>query len=87
MGETYQAVKVTDHVYWVGAIDFGLRDFHGYLTSRGTTYNAYLILADKVTLIDTVKAPFLDEMLSRVSTIIAPLVVLQSLASMEEDTQ
>ncbi len=72
MSETCQAVKVTDHVYWVGAVDWGIRDFHGYRTSRGTTYNAYLILADRVTLIDTVKAPFIGEMLSRVSSVIAP---------------
>lgn len=72
MKETYKAIKVTDNVYWVGAIDWAIRDFHGYLTSRGTTYNAYLILADKITLIDTVKAPFKEEMLSRISTLIDP---------------
>jgi flavorubredoxin len=68
----FKAVKVTDKVYWVGAIDWGMRDFHGYLTSRGTTYNAYLVLADKVTLIDTVKAPFRDELLARISSVIDP---------------
>jgi len=72
MGETYKAIKVTDHVYWVGAIDWGIRDFHGYLTGRGTTYNAYLILADKITLIDTVKAPFKDEMLARIASVVDP---------------
>jgi flavorubredoxin len=56
----------------VGAIDWGLRDFHGYATSRGSTYNAYLVLADKVTLIDTVKAPFKGELLSRISSVIEP---------------
>jgi len=39
---------------------------------RGTTYNAYLVLADKVTLVDTVKAPFKDEMLARIASIIEP---------------
>jgi flavorubredoxin len=68
----FKAVKITDRVYWVGAIDWGLRDFHGYSTSRGTTYNAYLILADKIALIDTVKAPFRDELLARISSIIDP---------------
>ncbi len=68
----FRAVKVTDRIYWVGAIDWRLRDFHGYLTSRGTTYNAYLILADKVTLIDTVKAPFVDEMMTRIGSVIDP---------------
>lgn len=72
MSQAFQAVKVTDSVYWVGAIDWAIRDFHGYLTSRGTTYNAYLILADKITLIDTVKAPFVDEMLFRIGSLIDP---------------
>ena len=72
MKDVFKAVKVTDKVYWVGAIDWAVRDFHGYLTSRGTTYNAYLILADKVTLVDTVKAPFKDEMLARIASVIDP---------------
>ena len=72
MKEIFRAEKVNDHVYWVGAIDWGLRDFHGYATQRGTTYNAYLVLADKITLIDTVKAPFRDEMLARIASVIDP---------------
>ena len=67
-----QAVKLTDKVWWVGAIDWGLRDFHGYATSRGSTYNAYLILADKVALVDTVKAPFKNEMMTRIASVIDP---------------
>ncbi|MHB9108833.1 MAG: FprA family A-type flavoprotein [Armatimonadota bacterium] len=70
--QPFQAVKISEHVYWVGAIDWGLRDFHGYATERGTTYNAYLILADKVTLIDTVKAPFMAEMMARIASVIDP---------------
>lgn len=72
MKGTFKAIKITDKVYWVGVIDWALRDFHGYLTQRGTTYNAYLVLADKITLMDTVKAPFKNEMMSRISTIINP---------------
>lgn len=72
MQQAFQAVKVTDRVYWVGAIDWAIRDFHGYATTRGTTYNAFLVMADKVTLIDTVKAPFLDEMMSRIASVIDP---------------
>ncbi|OGV32486.1 MAG: MBL fold metallo-hydrolase [Lentisphaerae bacterium GWF2_45_14] len=67
-----QAVKVTEKVYWVGAIDWAIKDFHGYSTERGTTYNAFLILSDKITLVDTVKAPFIDEMFARISSIIDP---------------
>ena len=72
MNGPFQAAKVTDNVFWVGAIDWHLRDFHGYATERGSTYNAYLIVADKITLVDTVKAPFLDEMLSRIASVVSP---------------
>ncbi len=72
MNNSLQAQKVTDDVYWVGAIDWGIRDFHGSATSRGTTYNAYLIVADKITLVDTVKAPFAEEMLTRIASVIDP---------------
>ncbi|HOO97777.1 MAG TPA: FprA family A-type flavoprotein [Caldisericia bacterium] len=68
----FKAIRVTDSVWWVGAIDRTIRDFHGYGTPSGTTYNAYLIMADKVTLIDTVKKPFMDELLSRISSIVDP---------------
>lgn len=70
--QPFKAVKVCDDVYWVGAIDWGLRDFHGYTTSRGSSYNAFLITSDQPTLIDTVKAPFFDEMMSRIASVIEP---------------
>ncbi len=72
MSGYFQAVKITDHVYWVGAIDWSLRDFHGYRTPRGSTYNAYLVLADRVALVDTVRARFRDEMMGRIASIIDP---------------
>ena len=75
MAGPFQAVKVTDKVYWVGAIDWDIRDFHGYSTNRGTTYNAYLVMADKPTLIDTVKAPFFDEMISRIASVCDPKAI------------
>lgn len=71
-GSSFGAVKLNDHVYWVGAVDWTLRDFHGYATDRGTTYNAYLVMADKITLIDTVKAPFCGELLSRIASVVDP---------------
>ena len=72
MNGPFEAVKISDKVYWVGAVDWVMRDFHGYSTRRGTTYNAYLVLADRNVLIDTVKAPFKDEMLSRIASVIDP---------------
>jgi len=72
MKEAFKAVEVAKNLYWVGAIDWAVRDFHGYLTARGTTYNAYLILDEKITLVDTVKAPFADELLGRIASLIDP---------------
>ena len=69
MPAPFSAVKISEHVCWVGAIDWTIRDFHGYLTPRGSTYNAYLILSDPVTLVDTVKAPFREEMLARIASV------------------
>ncbi len=72
MKNIFSAVRVSEHVYWVGAIDWNIRDFHGYTTPRGSTYNAFLILADKITLIDVVKAPYREEMLQRIRSLIDP---------------
>jgi len=57
------AVKLTDRVYWVGAVDWNIRDFHGYSTEKGTTYNSYLVKDEKVALFDTVKREFKDDLL------------------------
>ncbi|NWG05034.1 MAG: FprA family A-type flavoprotein [Syntrophaceae bacterium] len=67
-----EKVELKKGTYWVGAIDWNIRDFHGYSTALGTTYNAYLILDEKNVLVDTVKAPFYLEMLGRISEIIDP---------------
>ena len=67
-----EKVELKKGIYWVGAIDWNIRDFHGYSTPYGTTYNAYLILDEKNVLVDTVKAPFYLEMLERISEIVDP---------------
>lgn len=66
------SAKISTDVHWVGAIDWNLRFCGSYNTPRGTTYNSYLILDDKVALIDTVKNGFENEMLSRIKEIIEP---------------
>lgn len=65
-------IELAKDVYWVGAIDWVIRDFHGYSTERGTTYNAFLIIDEKITLIDTVKRPYKGELLHRIRNIIDP---------------
>jgi flavorubredoxin len=65
-------LEVAKGIYWVGAIDWNIRDFHGYSTNLGTTYNAFLIVDDKIALIDTVKKEFADELIDRISQIVDP---------------
>ena len=67
-----QPIELAKNVYWVGAIDWTIRDFHGYSTYRGTTYNAYLIIDEKITLIDTVKKPYKSDLLHRIRNIVDP---------------
>ncbi len=67
-------IEILKDIYWVGAVDWNVRNFHGftYSTHRGTTYNAYLILDEKVALVDSVYAPFAVDMLDRIREIIDP---------------
>jgi anaerobic nitric oxide reductase flavorubredoxin len=67
-----KAVELKKDVYWVGALDWAMRDFHGYTTPLGTSYNNYLVLDDEVTLIDTVKYDFADITIKNISGIIDP---------------
>jgi len=65
-------VSLADNIYWVGVVDYNIRDFHGYITKRGSTYNAYLILDEKNVLVDTVKYMFGEELLRNINSIIDP---------------
>ncbi|MBC7293223.1 MAG: MBL fold metallo-hydrolase, partial [Thermoleophilia bacterium] len=55
-----------DNIWWVGAVDWDLRDFHGYETARGTTYNAYLVIDDRIALVDGCREGFGPEVLARI---------------------
>jgi len=66
-----RATQVTDGIWWVGAIDWGLRDFHGFETPQGTTYNCYLVVGETgIALVDTTKAPFVPELLARIQNVV-----------------
>lgn len=67
-----QPIEIAKGIYDVGVKDWNIRDFHGYSTYQGTTYNAFLIVDEKVALIDTVKKEFADQMLDNVARIIDP---------------
>jgi flavorubredoxin len=63
---------IVDGIHWVGYVDWNIRDFHGYVTERGSTYNSYLILDDEPALVDTVKAPYAADLLAHISELIDP---------------
>lgn len=64
--------SLRDSIDWVGYVDWNVRDFHGYRTDAGSTYNAYLIRDEKTALIDTVKAPYARDLLAHVSGLVDP---------------
>lgn len=66
------AIEISPKVWWVGGIDWNERLFHGYTTEAGITYNAYLIMDEKITLIDTCKATFSNELVQRISQVVDP---------------
>lgn len=67
-----KAVEIKPDIYWVGAIDWAIRDFHGYITQNGTTYNNYLIKDRDITLIDTVKHDFSHITIDNIKDIVDP---------------
>jgi len=66
------AVEIKPGIFWVGAIDWAVRDFHGYVTPNGTTYNNYLIIDEHVTLIDTVKHDFAEYTVENIRGLVDP---------------
>jgi flavorubredoxin len=65
-------VEISEGIYWVGAVDWDERDFHSFEIVRGATYNSYLIVDDKIVLVDTVKHKFYREMMERIKEVIDP---------------
>jgi anaerobic nitric oxide reductase flavorubredoxin len=65
-------VSLAEGINWVGVVDWNIRDFHGYVTRRGSTYNAYLIQDEKTALVDTVKHTFSSELLRNVCELVDP---------------
>ena len=70
-----RAIPIRTDIYWVGAIDWGIRDFHGYEIPRGTTYNNYLIVDDETTLLDTVKYDFAETTIRNIKNLVDPSTI------------
>jgi len=64
--------EIAPDIYWVGALDPQLRRFDVIMAAEnGTTYNAYLVKGkEKTALIELVKSPFTDDLLSNLESLI-----------------
>ncbi len=58
--------ELKENIYWVGFVDWNVRDFHGYETDKGSTYNAYLIKDEKTVLVDSVKNHFWRDLVKNI---------------------
>jgi flavorubredoxin len=68
-------MKITEikkDIYWVGAVDWTIRDFHGYSTEKGSTYNAYLLKDEKTTLFDTVRVSKKSDLRDHLTALVDP---------------
>jgi anaerobic nitric oxide reductase flavorubredoxin len=70
-----RATPIRPDIYWVGVIDWGIRDFHGYEIPRGTSYNNYLIVDDQTTLLDTVKHDFAETTIRNIKSLVEPSTI------------
>ncbi|AIJ06001.1 flavodoxin/nitric oxide synthase [Methanocaldococcus bathoardescens] len=66
------AVEIKKDIFWVGVIDWEIRNFHGYITPNGSTYNSYLIKDKENVLIDTAKDYMFNELINGISNVINP---------------
>ncbi len=66
-------IEIKEDIYWIGALDPGLRLFDIlFPTEAGTTYNAYLVRGEKVAVVDTAKGRCYDQFLSHLTSLVAP---------------
>jgi len=71
-GEMMNTTEIKDNIFWVGAIDWNIRDFHGYSTYKGTTYNAFLVKDEKIALFDTVKKNHINDLVHHIKQLVDP---------------
>ncbi|MCX7863039.1 MAG: FprA family A-type flavoprotein [Bacteroidales bacterium] len=65
--------KINDDVTWIGVLDFDIVTFDIVMeTQYGTTYNSYLINAEKKAIVETVKESFKDEYIEKIKSHIDP---------------
>ena len=63
--------KVTDTIYYVGANDHEVDLFEGqYVVPNGMAYNSYVIIDEKIAVMDTIDASKTDEWLKNIEKVL-----------------
>ena len=64
-------MDVTDGIFWIGVNDEEIDLFEGqYMVERGMAYNSYLVMSDKIAVLDTVDKAFTEEWMSNIRAIL-----------------
>jgi flavorubredoxin len=61
--------EVAKGILWIGCNDWDAREFHSMHAPVGTSYNSYVVQSSEPTVIDSVKAPFASQWISRLQTL------------------
>jgi len=68
-----RVIEITADVKWIGILDYDIRTFDIVMTTEfGTTYNSYLINAQKKTLVEVAKEKFFDVYLKKLESLTDP---------------
>ena len=77
--------ELVEGIHWVGIVDWFLRQFHGYTVPDGATYNSYLILDEQLTLIDSVRESYGQDLVNKVNNLIGSVKKLKYLVSLHSE--
>lgn len=66
-------MEIKKNIYCIGIVDWNIHSFHGYsLARKGTTYNVFLVIDDKITLFDAVPEKFKWDLYHQIHKLIKP---------------
>lgn len=68
----FKAHEIKPGIWWVGALEWNERCIHGFTMPNGSTNNAYLIMDERVTLVDTCSHEHCAQLLERISDVVDP---------------
>ncbi|WP_252249346.1 FprA family A-type flavoprotein [Clostridium sp. VAP23] len=63
-------IMLNENIFWVGKVDDRDVPFHRLTLTKGTTYNSYLLMTEKPTVIDTVDISFGREFVENLKNVI-----------------